>query len=283
MGRCAHRPTHIFVIFADRVITGPFEKDKSMKKTNAFLKNFIVFAFWIAVWWGLALIVNKELLLPDPLTVLKRLGALVVSTRFWLITAASLGRILLGAVVAVLLGLALAVATSHSRALHALFSPVITVIKSTPVASFIILVLIWVGRDILPSLIVLLMALPVVWTNVSAGIMETDALLLQTAKVFRFSALRTVRRVYIPSVMPHFISACRSCLGLAWKAGVAAEILTVPTVSIGKMLFESKLYLETVDLFAWTLVVIICSLVIEKVLMSAIGRLGKNYSTGGAA
>lgn len=254
-----------------------------MKNAKSFLKNFIVFAFWIAAWWVLALIVDKALLLPDPLTVLKRLCALVVSARFWLITAASLGRILLGAVAAVVLGVALAIATSCSRALHALFSPLITVIKSTPVASFIILVLIWVGRDILPCVIVLLMALPVVWTNVSAGIAETDMLLLQMAKVFRFSPLRTVRRVYIPSLMPHFLSACRSSLGLAWKAGVAAEILTVPAVSIGKMLYESKLYLETVDLFAWTLVVIICSLVIEKVLMSAIGHLGKSYSTGGAA
>jgi NitT/TauT family transport system permease protein len=93
--------------------------------------------------------------------------------------------------------------------------------------------------------------------------------------------MRTLRRVWIPSVMPHFLSACRTSLGLAWKSGIAAEVLTVPAVSIGKMLYESKLYLETVDLFAWTVVIIVCSLVIEKVLMAAIGRLGRQYPTGG--
>ena len=125
------------------------------------------------------------------------------------------------------------------------------------------------------------MVLPVVWANVCAGIRSTDPILLRTARVFRFSPWRTLRRVYVPSVMPHFLSACRTSLGLAWKSGIAAEVLTVLAVSIGKMLYESKLYLETTDLFAWTAVVVTCSLIIEKVLMSAIGRLGKTYAAGG--
>ena len=81
--------------------------------------------------------------------------------------------------------------------------------------------------------------------------------------------------------MPHFLSACRTALGLAWKSGIAAEVLTVPALSIGKMLYESKLYLETVDLFAWTVMVIACSLLIEKVLMAAVARLGRTYAVGG--
>ena len=81
--------------------------------------------------------------------------------------------------------------------------------------------------------------------------------------------------------MPHFLSACRTSLGLAWKSGIAAEVLTVPALSIGKMLYESKLYWEVQDLFAWTVMVILCGLVIDKVLMAAIGRLGRQYPTGG--
>ena len=245
-----------------------------MKKADNIGKNLISALFWLLVWWALSRIVGNPLLLPPPLTVLARLRLLVTEGSFWLITAVSLGRILLGVICAVILGLLLAVATSRSRLLYTLFAPLLTVIKSTPVASFIILVLIWVGRDILPSVIVVLMALPVVWGNVSAGIAATDPLLLEMARVFRFSPFRRLRRVYIPSVMPHFLSACRSCLGLAWKAGIAAEVLAVPKQSIGKMLYESKLYWETTDLFAWTLVVIICSLITEKVLMAAIGRAG---------
>ena len=127
-------------------------------------------------------------------------------------------------------------------------------------------------------MIVVLMALPVVWSNVSTGIASTDPLLLEMAKVFRFSPWKRLRRVYIPSVMPHFLAACRSTLGLAWKAGVAAEVLTVPAVSIGRMLYESKLYWETLDLFAWTLTVIVLSLTFEALISFFTAKLYKKYN-----
>ena len=230
-------------------------------------------AFWLCLWALLARLVDRELLLPGPLTVLRRLCELAITAVFWQTAAISLARILLGAVCGILLGTAAAVLTCRFRLLNALLSPLLTVIKSTPVASFILLVLIWVGRDILPSVIVVLMVIPVVWGNVSAGISDTDGLLLEMARVYRFSPGRTALRVYAPAVLPHFLSACRTCLGLAWKAGVAAEVLTVPVSSIGRNLYESKLYMETTDLFAWTVVVILLSLLIEKLLVSLLRRL----------
>ena len=252
-----------------------------MKGGNRLFKCIAVPLFWVAVWQILALLVASPLLLPGPWAVLLRLGELAVTGAFWRSTAWSLLRILCGAVAAVVLGTVLAVACCRFPMADALLSPLLGMVRSTPVASFILLLLIWIGRDILPAVIVILMVLPVVWTNVCAGIRSTDPILLRTARVFRFSPWRTLRRVYVPSVMPHFLSACRTSLGLAWKSGIAAEVLTVPAVSIGKMLYESKLYLETTDLFAWTAVVVVCSLVIEKVLMSAIGRLGRAYAVGG--
>jgi len=253
-----------------------------MKVTRTLLKNCIVLGFWLCVWQGAALLTDNSLLLPAPVAVLARLGQLVFTAAFWRIVLASLLRILCGMAIAVALGCILAVICCRWRLLNDLLSPLLTIVKSTPVASFIILLLIWIGRDALPAVIVILMVLPVVWGNVCAGIRTTDPLLLRTAKVFGFSRWRTLRRVYVPWVMPHFLSACRTSLGLAWKSGIAAEVLTVPALSIGKMLYESKLYWEVQDLFAWTVVVILCSLLIEKVLMAAIGRLGRHYPTGGA-
>jgi NitT/TauT family transport system permease protein len=252
-----------------------------MKITRAILKNCIVLVFWLCIWQVAAQLTGNSLLLPSPLSVLARLGQLVLTGSFWRIVLASLLRILCGTAAAVALGCVLAVVCCRWRLLNDLLSPLLTIIKSTPVASFIILLLIWIGRDALPAVIVLLMVLPVVWGNVCAGIRTTDPLPLRTAKVFGFSRWRTLRRVYVPWVMPHFLSACRTSLGLAWKSGIAAEVLTVPALSIGKMLYESKLYWEVQDLFAWTVMVILCSLVIEKVLMAAIGRLGRQYPTGG--
>lgn len=254
-----------------------------MNRAKALGKSAAVLLFWLAVWQILAMATDSALLLPQPAAVLRRMGELALSGRFWLITSVSLLRILCGAVLAVALGTVLAALCCRFRLLDRLFAPLLTAIRSTPVASFIILLLIWVGRDAVSTVIVLLMVLPVVWGNVCAGIRSVDPLLLRTATVFHFPPVRTLRRVYLPACLPHFLSACRTSLGLAWKAGIAAEVLTVPTISIGRMLYDAKLYLETTDLFAWTAVVILCSLLIEKGLMAAFMRLSRRCQPGGGA
>jgi len=244
-------------------------------------KVLLALAFWLCVWAFAARRMGKPLLLPSPIHVAGRLWLLMGESAFWLTTAASLGRVLLGVVLAVALGVALAALTEAVSWLNDLLSPLLTVIKSTPVASFIILAILWMGRNQVPVFIVILMALPVIWANVAAGIRSTDAELLQMAKVFRFPLLRRARRIWIPSVMPYFLSACRTSLGLAWKAGIAAEVLTVPANSIGKMLYTSKLNFEIEELFAWTLAVIVLSLVIEQGFLTLLGRVSAAYNTGG--
>ena len=254
-----------------------------MKRLSAVLKSLAVAVFWLLVWTALALLVNKELLLPAPVTVLRRLTELALTAEFWRMIALTLLRIACGVLAALILGTLLAALTERFSPADRLLRPLLTVIKSTPVASFIILALLWMGRDILPGFIAALMVLPVVWANVGAGVRETDGELLEVARVFRFSRRKLLRRVYVPSVLPYFLSACKSSIGLGWKAGVAAEVLTVPAVSIGRMLYESKLYLETADLFAWTAAVILCSLLIEKLVMAATLRLSPAYGRGAAA
>lgn len=229
--------------------------------------------FWLAAWTLLARLVGSPLLLPAPWTVAARLGQLAVRASFWGTVGTTLLRILYGTAAGILLGVLTALLTSRFRAADALLRPLLTVVKTTPVASFIILLLIWVGRDILPAVIVVLMVLPVTWANVCAGISSLDPELREMAKVFGFSPIRRLRRLWLPTVLPHFLSACHSALGLGWKAGVAAEVLTVPLRSVGRMLYEAKLNLETTDLFAWTVTVILCSLVIEKLLASGLGLL----------
>ncbi len=233
-----------------------------------------VSAFWIGLWFLAAKIVGKELLLPSPEQVLKCFFRLCRTRSFWYTAGLSILRVLGGIVSGTVLGVLLAVLTERSTVLKALFSPVMTLIKSTPVASFIILALIWLGRGILPAFISALMVLPVVWANVSAGITAQDPLLLEMAQVYSFPASRIFRRITVPTVMPHLRAALSSALGLGWKAGIAAEVLTVPQPSIGKMIFDSKLYLETTELFAWTLAVILISLAIERILLRLVRGTG---------
>lgn len=233
------------------------------------------------MWQIISYFVASPLLLPGPYLVLKRLAELCGTLRFWHIACVSLLRILAGIAAALVLGVIAAVLSSRYRLANALIAPAVNIIKATPVASFIMLALLWINRDILPAFITVLIALPVVFSNVSAGISTINRGLVQVAYCFGFSAVKKIRRLYIPSVFPYFLSACRSCLGLAWKAGVAAEVLAVPAVSIGKMIYSSKMYLETTDLFAWSAVVIILSVVIEYILCAALSRAGKKYERQG--
>ena len=232
--------------------------------------------FWTAVWYLAALRFDNPLLLPTPAQVLRCLGGMVMTASFWKITIISICRILLGVAAAVVLGTVLAVLTERSRLLNMLVSPAMTAMQATPVASFTILVLIWLERDYVPVLICGMMGLPLVWNSVSGGIRTTDVQLLEMAKVYRLTGFQTVRRIYVPFVMPFFRMACCSALGLGWKAGIAAEVLTVPRSSIGRMISESKLYLMTEDLFAWTLVVIVLSLLLQMLVQRLLRGRGNH-------
>ena len=60
--------------------------------------------------------------------------------------------------------------------------------------------------------------------------------------------------------------------GFAFKSGVAAEIIASPELSIGRSLQEARIYFETAELLAWTAVIIVLSMIFEKLLIRAVGR-----------
>lgn len=244
------------------------------------IRKVLTVLFWFGVWAGLAAAVQAPLLLPSPTAVFVRLFSLVQQSDFWKIIGLSIFRIMMGVLCAILLGIILSILTCKFQLLETLLSPLLTVIKATPIASFIILILIWIGRERVPAVITGLIVLPVVWNNVSAGIRGMDRDLLEMAALYHLPSGVKLRRIYVPSVMPYFLSAIKTAIGIGWKAGIAAEVLTVPAHSIGKMIYESKLYLETTDLFAWTLVVILISLFIEKIVIAAVGKFANNYKRG---
>lgn len=229
--------------------------------------------FWLLVWQAAALWVDSVLFLPGPLAVLRRLAQLTAASSFWHTALLSLGRVLWGLVWGTVLGLVLGALTCASRWLDALVSPAIRVIRATPVASFILLLFLWTDRDSVPAVIAGLMVLPVVWGNVTRGIRERDPKLMELARAYRFSRLKTARLVIWPSVRPYLLTAVTTSMGLAWKSGVAAEVLVLPRQAIGTHIYNTKFYLETADLFAWTLVVILLSLVLERLIARLVRRL----------
>ncbi len=248
-------------------------RKKSLLKKIAIKAGVIL--TWLLLWQLFAVAVNKELLMPTPEATLTSLVSLVKTADFWLSIGATLLRIVVGCAAGIVAGTLLAAATFCVRFIYEFLHPVITVIRATPVASFIILLLVWIKRDYVPAVISFLMVLPIVWANVSEGLARTDKNLLETARVFSLSKAKTVRHIYIPQTVPYFVAACNSAIGLSWKAGVAAEALSLPAKAVGSGLYYSKIYLETPELFAWTATVIVLSIAVEKLTKFVIARLTK--------
>ena len=222
--------------------------------------------FWLALWQVAAMIVSNSLILPTPIETVLRLFELAEKIEFWLFTALSLLRILIGILIAIPAAWVFAALCSGSEIINALFSPAVTLMKSTPVVSFILIAIFLINRHTIPSAITFMMVFPVLFENVREGISQTPKELLQMADVFGVSWIMKIKRIYIPAIKPFFFSALTTSVGLAVKAGVAAEVVAYIPDSIGKMLSDAKSYMEPADLLAWTVVIITISLFTEKVV-----------------
>jgi len=239
-------------------------------KNKGLIHRIAVVLFWLVVWHLASVAVGHHLLLVSPVEVAKTLIFLIGDFSFWSTVAFSFVRIVSGFLLAIVAGIFFAAISAKSTVIRALLTPFFLVVKSVPVVSFIILVLIWAGSDILAVIISFLMVLPIIYTNVLEGIDRTDPRLLEMAGVFYIPRINVLKYIYINSCMPYFISASKVGLGLCWKSGIAAEVIGLPDGSIGEKLYQSKIFLSTGELFSWTIVIIAVSFLFEKLFIRAL-------------
>ena len=250
---------------------------KTSTTRNKLWRKILIAAVWILIWQLVYTAIGKEILFVSPFGVLKTLYDLAQDGLFWQSILSSFLRVAEGYLTAIALGTGVAVLTTLIPFAYDFFYPIISLIRAAPVVSFILLTLVWLKTGTVPAFISFLMVFPVVWTSVSEGIKRTDRKLLEMAKVFSFGGIKTLKLIYIPSVLPYFRTACVTGLSLAWKSGIAAEVLCTPALSIGKQLYNSKIYLETPQLFAWTAVVVILSVIVEKLFVAFINFVVDRY------
>ena len=227
----------------------------------------ISIAAWTLLWQYAAERLDKSVLLPRPGKVLHAFFELVKSERFGTILRSSLLHIATGFAAALVIGCLLAVLCRFSDLAAAIMIPPMKLVKTVPVVSFIILLLLWVKPERISVVISFLIVLPVVYENVSRGVRETPESMVDMARIFRVPLLRRLRFLYLPNAVPYATAAVSSGLSLCWKAGIAAEIIGLSKDSIGRQLYDAKLYLDTENLFAWTIVVILVSVVMEWLIM----------------
>ncbi len=238
------------------------------------IKSIFVFAFWIGIWYIVAAIIGKEIFLPFPHTVAIRFFELCQKSDFWITAGVSLIRILEGFAIGVLLGFATALLTHYVPFFKAIISPALRTVRAIPVVSFILLAFLWLDNDAIPVFIAVLMVLPIIWENLSAGLEAIDKNLLEMAKVFALQRKTTLWKIILPSLSPYIYSGTMTSLGLAWKSGIAAEVISYPTIAIGKAMNNAKVTLETADVLVWTVTVVALSLILEGIIKLVFKKVG---------
>ena len=241
-------------------------------RNNRFFRPLLIGAFWLAVWQGLAWMVGNAIFLAGPAETLAALARLVPTAAFWRAVGYSCARVCAGYLLALAAGLLLGTLGHAAPLAGEALSPLLRLMRSIPVASFVILALLWVGARRLTTLVVFLITLPVIYAGVRAGLAQADPALLEVARVFRVGLARRALHIYRPALLPHLAGAAGVAAGLAWKSGVAAEVIGICEHSIGERLYMSKLYLETDQLFAWTAVIVLLSWLSEKLLARLLAR-----------
>lgn len=224
--------------------------------------------FWLAVWQLLAMCVGHSLLLASPVETIICLTELCRTSAFWLSILFSLSHILIGFLLALVSAILLAGFSYRFPAIERLFAPLMSTVKAVPVASFVIIALVWLPSKRLSVLISFLIVWPLLYSNTLSGLRQADPKLLEMARIFRIPLLRQFRHVLLPAAYPGVRAAAATAMGLAWKSGIAAEVIGIPSGSIGEKLYKAKIYLATPDLFAWTLTIVLLSALCSRLLLT---------------
>lgn len=254
-------------------------------KIKNIIQNTLAVLLALGVWQAVAMAVGEEILLASPVKVVARFFDLLDERSFWNALGATFLKITLGFFSGFVIGSVLAVIAGRFKVAEILFRPFLVTVKTVPVASFIVISLIWLSSKDLSTFISFLMVLPIIYTNVLEGLKNTDKKLLEAAAVYKMPWGKRFKYIHLPALRPHIISACSLALGLAWKSGIAAEIIGIPDGSVGEMFYYAKAYLNSVDLFAWTLTVVAVSVLFERLVTLLIKlfykRLFKGAKQGG--
>lgn len=230
-------------------------------------KKLIIFVLWLFIWELCSLFVNQELFLPSPLNVFIKLMQLLKEPIFWKSVFFTMLRVIISLLLSIALGIFMGILSGFFKIFREFLSPFITAMKSTPVISIIIIALIWFKSSNVAIFTSILICFPIIYTNVLSGISSLDKKYIDLMNLYNVKWIYRIKNVYIPFIKTYIYSSILMCIGIGWKVVVASEVLSTPIYSIGTNLLNCKNMLETEELFAWTIVIVIFSLIFEKIFI----------------
>ena len=244
-------------------------------KTKRYIRIAVIVLIWLAIWQILAVVINNSILLSGPVETVTALISLCSEPSFFLSVGATIGKVLLGFLTGLVLGSVLAVLSYRFSLIKDFLSPFVSVIKSIPIVSFIIIALIWAGSSNVTLIVSAVISFPIFYKNILEGLSITDKKMLDMAKVFQMKTSKKIRYIYLPSLSSHIKSAISLAIGMAFRGGITAEVVGQPLRSIGNGLYRAKINLATSEMLAWTLVAVLAAFLIEKLISFIIKKVLK--------
>lgn len=235
-----------------------------MKK---FLKSFFIIIFWILIWQLIYLIVNKDIIIPAPEDVMKEIINSLGKKEFYISIISTFRNIIIGFTLSYALGIIVGIFNLLFPFTKELIIPIINIIRVTPIASFIIIALVFMETKNLPILVSFFMVFPLVWRNIIEAFNSVDEKLIEMSNLFKVGKISQIKNIYLPQSISHLIAAIYMGFGYAWKSVITAEVMSSATNTIGSNILDAKIYLNTTELFSWTIVVIILSILTEKIIL----------------
>lgn len=244
-------------------------------KTRKYIRTTLIVLIWLVIWQILAVIVNNSILLSGPVDTVKALIDLGTQPSFYFSVGATAGKVLIGFLIGLVTGTLLSVLSYRFSLIKDFLSPFVSVIKSIPVVSFIIIALIWAGSSNVTIIVSSVIAFPIFYKNILEGLTVTDKKMLDMAKVFQMKTSKKIRYIYLPSLSSHIKSAVSLAIGMAFRGGITAEVVGQPLKSIGNSLYRAKINLATSEMLAWTLTAVLAAFIIERLISFIVKKVFK--------
>lgn len=217
---------------------------------------------WQLLSWQMA----QPQLIPSFPDLIRALFRLVYSPGFLV----SIGTTCLRACVGLLLSLAAASITAfllnRSEGIRLLFMPWLSLLRSVPVISFILLALIFLNPEMIPLLIAFLTMYPLLTENLLKGLMNRRDSWKMLARQFHLNAWNRLFQINYPQLKPYLFSGLASAVGFGWRAIIMGEVLSQCVDGIGKRMKEAQVFIDVPELIAWTLVAIVLSWLTDKLI-----------------
>ena len=231
------------------------------------IRRIVIVLIWLLIWQFASMMTGLELLLASPVAVLKTIMNMLVSQQFYVTLMHSMINIGTGLMAGIVFGGILGIFAAKYKLIAEFIEIPLQLMKALPVAAFIILLLMWFGSKNVSRIISAMVVIPMVVTGVTDGIKNTDIKLIQMARVYNMSTFNRFRYIYMTGVYPYLSSQLKIALGMCFKAGISAEIIGLVSNTIGTSMYYAKMYLLSSELFAWSIVIILVSLLVEKIIL----------------